>query len=68
MKTYLKYIVAAVVLPMFFSCQEKETDPQTPPPVVEPVFPTLVTNNQVAPGQELEFKFTPNLRRVPTDT
>lgn len=46
---------------MFFSCQEKENETQTPPPVVEPVFPTLVTNNQVTPGQELEFEFTPNM-------
>ena len=43
---------------MVFSCQEKENDT---PPVIEPVFPELVTNNQVAPGQELEFEFTPNL-------
>ena len=58
MKTYLRYITAAMVLSLFFSCQEKENDT---PPVVEPIFPELVTDNQVAPGQELEFEFTPNM-------
>ena len=57
MKTYIKYIVAAFVLPLVFSCQEKE--PDTKP--VEPIFPSLVKNEQVKPGEELEFKFTPNL-------
>ena len=59
MKTYIKYIVAAFVLPFIFSCQEKETQPEVKP--VEPNFPSLVTNNQVKPGDELEFTFTPNL-------
>ena len=59
MKTYIKYIVAAFVLPFIFSCQEKEPQPEVKP--VEPNFPSLVKNNQVKPGEELEFKFTPNL-------
>ena len=60
MKTYIKYIVAAFVLPFIFSCQEKEAaEPEAKP--VEPIFPSLVKNNQVKPGDELEFKFTPNL-------
>lgn len=56
---YIKYIMAALILPVIFSCQEKE--PDTPPVVIEPKFPELVKNNQVTPGEELEFVFTPNL-------
>ena len=59
MKTYIKYIVAAFILPVLFSCQEKE--PDTPPVNIEPEFPTLVKNFQVKPGEELTFTFTPNL-------
>ena len=46
-----------MVLPFIFSCQEAEPDAKP----VEPIFPTLVKNDQVKPGEELEFKFTPNL-------
>ena len=58
MKTYLKYMIAAFVLPLVFACQEKEPDT---PPVVEPVFPEFVKNTEVKPGEELEFVFTPNM-------
>ena len=59
MKKYIKYIVAVFVLPFIFSCQEKESQPEAKP--IEPNFPSLVKNNEVKPGEELEFKFTPNL-------
>ena len=57
MKTFFRYIIAASMLPVFFSCQEMETEDRQP----DPIFPEKVTDFEVVAGEELEFTFTPNL-------
>ena len=60
MKNNIRLILAAVALSVVFACQEKEPDNGSVI-VIEPIFPELVTDYDVAPGEELEFTFTPNL-------
>ena len=46
--------IAAVVMSSVFSCVKEEE-------VKTPVFPELVTRNDVVPGEELTLTFTPNM-------
>ena len=63
MKTLFKYILSVAILPALFACDElnnalKPGEEATP---VEPIFPEIVRNDQVKPGEELEFAFIPNM-------
>lgn len=54
---------------LMVSCSKPEPDPE-PEQKVTPVFPTMVENNDVAPGETITLTFTPNMDwelSVPTD-
>ena len=62
MKTFFKYILSIAILPVLFACDNNllkpEGDDTTP---VEPIFPEYFTNDQVKPGDELQYAFLPNM-------
>ena len=61
MKRYLGFLYIAVALCLVASCQEMENGEDSKGDIV-PVFPeTVVVNNEVKPGDELEFSITPNM-------
>lgn len=55
----LRCIAAAILAVLAFSCTKPEESTQ-PEKDIEPVFPTLVENYQVTPGEKLTLTITPN--------
>ena len=55
---YKVFGIAALAFAAFgvISCSEKESEP-----AVEPIFPEMVTNNEIEPGQTIYLTFVPNM-------
>lgn len=61
MKNIIRFIAFFVTVVLAFACTKPEESKGQEQEKVVPVFPALVENYKVTPGEKLTFSFTPNM-------